>query len=251
MKVFLKGKRGKIRSVFFRIYVVSLVIVIAIALSYTVINLFVVGVTEGDICSADKYVSFCALEHTSNSQILGHKNFSPDAIIVLGCEVYPDKTPSPMLAERLDTAIAIYKSGDCKKLLMSGDHEGQYYDEVDCMREYALAQGVPSEDIFMDHAGLSTYETVYRAKAIFNIDSAIFVTQDYHLHRTLYIADELGIDAIGVRAEGGNYRWRISFTFRETLARVKDAMYCIVKPKPTFLGEEIDIHGNGEVTLGG
>ena len=108
-----------------------------------------------------------------------------DAALVLGCAVYNGK-PSPMLQDRLDTAIALYKEGKVSKLLMSGDHGKQYYDEVGTMKQYAIDQGVPSEDIFMDHAGFSTYESVYRAKEIFQCESIIVVTQQYHLYRALY-----------------------------------------------------------------
>ena len=103
-----------------------------------------------------------------------------DCIIVLGCGVWGDR-PTTLLSDRLDAAIALYKAGVAPKLLMSGDHGRRNYDEVNVTRQYALNKGVPSEDIFMDHAGFSTYETMYRAQDIFGITKAVVVTQEYHL----------------------------------------------------------------------
>ena len=103
-----------------------------------------------------------------------------DCILVLGCGLRPDGEPTQMLKDRLDEAVALYKQGMAPKLLMSGDHGRVQYDEVNKMKEYAMAQGIPSEDIFMDHAGFSTYESAYRAKEIFQVQSMIVVTQQYH-----------------------------------------------------------------------
>ena len=171
-----------------------------------------------------------------------------DCIIVLGCGVWGD-TPTPLLSDRLDAAIKLYEAGVAPKLLMSGDHGKTDYDEVSVMRKYALERGVPSEDIFMDHAGFSTYETMYRAKHIFGVEKAVVVTQKYHLYRALYEARAFGIDADGTIAEGHIYASQTLWEIRESLARVKDFFWCILKPRPTYGGEKIDIHGNGEATL--
>ncbi len=172
-----------------------------------------------------------------------------DCIIVLGCGVWGD-TPTMLLSDRLDAAIELYKAGVAPKLLMSGDHGRRDYDEVNVMRQYALDSGVPSEDIFMDHAGFSTYETMYRAKDIFGITKAVVVTQEYHLYRALYDASAFDIETVGAVATGhifaGQTRWEI----REALARVKDLIWCILKPEPTYRGDKIDIRGNGIVTAG-
>ena len=174
-----------------------------------------------------------------------------DCIIVLGCGVWGDE-PTPLLSDRIDAAIALYKAGVAPKILMSGDHGRDGYDEVSVMRNYAIERGVPSEDIFMDHAGFSTYETMYRASDIFGISHAVVVTQKYHLFRSLYDARAFGIDADGTEAVGHTFPKTnlLMWEGREVLARVKDVIWCIVKPDPTFLGDKIDITGNGEVTLG-
>lgn len=174
-----------------------------------------------------------------------------DCIIVLGCGVWGDE-PTPLLSDRIDAAIALYKAGVAPKILMSGDHGRDGYDEVSVMRNYAIERGVPSEDIFMDHAGFSTYETMYRASDIFGISHAVVVTQKYHLFRSLYDARAFGIDADGTEAVGHTFPKTnlLMWEGREVLARVKDVIWCIVKPDPTFKGDRIDITGNGEVTLG-
>jgi vancomycin permeability regulator SanA len=173
---------------------------------------------------------------------------SADCILILGCGVYADGTPSPMLADRLKTGIELYKKGAAPKIIMSGDHGRENYDEVNVMKQYAIESGVPSEDIFMDHAGFSTYESVYRAKEIFCIDSLIIVTQKYHLSRALYIADRFDLEAIGVSADLRSYSGQSMRDKREFIARNKDFLSCIFKPKPTFLGEEIPVNGNGDIT---
>ncbi|MBO4637162.1 MAG: YdcF family protein [Clostridiales bacterium] len=172
-----------------------------------------------------------------------------ECIIVLGCGVNGED-PSALLSDRLDAAVELYHSGAAPKILMSGDHGREDYDEVNVMRQYAIDRGVPSEDIFMDHAGFSTYETMYRAKNIFGIDSAVIVTQEYHLYRALYDASSLGIDSVGTIAVGHKFFKMPVWEAREVLARVKDVLWCIFKPAPTYMGDSIDISGNGEVTLG-
>ena len=172
-----------------------------------------------------------------------------DCILVLGCGVWGD-VPTTLLSDRLDAAIALYKAGVAPKLLMSGDHGRIDYDEVNVMRSYALERGVPSEDIFMDHAGFSTYETMVRAWDIFGVQSAVVVTQKYHLSRALYDAAAFDIEAVGVTATGHEFAGQTKWEIRELLARTKDFFWCIFKPDPTYLGEKIDIKGSGEVTLG-
>ncbi len=170
-----------------------------------------------------------------------------DCIIVLGCRVNSG-VPSAMLKDRLVRGIELYNLGVSGKLLMSGDHGQTEYDEVNTMKQYAVDAGVPSEDIFMDHAGFSTYESVYRAKKIFEADKVIIVTQGYHLYRALYIAKQLGIDAYGVAADERIYAGQSGRELREALARCKDFAAALFKVKPTYLGEAIPINGSGDVT---
>ena len=171
-----------------------------------------------------------------------------DCIVVLGCAVHDNGTPSHMLEDRLKRGVALYKAGAAPKLLMSGDHGTQGYDEVDAMKRYAVEAGIPSEDVFMDHAGFSTYETVYRAKEIFGAQKIIIVTQQYHLYRAMYIAQAMGMEVYGVASDYRQYSGQFARDVREVLARVKDFGMTIFWPKPTYLGEAIPISGNGELT---
>lgn len=175
-------------------------------------------------------------------------NENADCILVLGAGVYSDGTPTPMLKDRLDRGIQLYKLKLAPKILLSGDNGQAEYNEVAVMLSYALEQGIPEEDIFLDHAGFSTYESMYRAKAIFNVKKALVVTQKYHEFRALYIGKRLGLDVIGISANDTSYSGNIYREIREVLAREKDFFQCIFKPEPTYLGDTIDINGNGQIT---
>ena len=171
-----------------------------------------------------------------------------DCIVVLGCQVREDGSLSHMLRDRLLTALEVYEAGAAPKLLMSGDHGQKEYDEVNAMKSFAMENGIPSENIFMDHAGFSTYETVYRAKEIFGADKVVIVTQEYHLYRALYIAERMDMEAWGVAADRNRYAGQTQRDIREILARCKDFVMCIFKPEPTYLGETIPVSGNGDLT---
>lgn len=172
-----------------------------------------------------------------------------DCIMVLGCGVR-GSSPSPLLADRLQRGVEVFQLGAAPKILMSGDHGQKDYDEVNVMKQYALDAGISETDIFMDHAGFSTYESMYRAKEIFGIDKMIIVTQSYHLSRAVYIANNLGIEAYGVASDYQTFSGQFERDAREVLARVKDLFTTILKPKPTYLGEFIPISGDGTVTNG-
>lgn len=170
-----------------------------------------------------------------------------DCVLVLGCGVWGD-TPSHMLEDRLLEGISLCQSGASKKLLMSGDHGREGYDEVNVMKKFAVDRGIPSEDVFMDHAGFSTYESMYRAKEIFKAEKILIVTQDYHLYRAIYDARALGLEAYGVASNPRSYGGQLYRDIREILARNKDFIYSIIKPEPTYLGEAIPVQGNGNLT---
>ena len=170
-----------------------------------------------------------------------------DCILVLGAGIWGDK-PSPMLEDRLLQGITLYNNQTSSKIIMSGDHGRAEYDEVNIMKNYAIERGVKSEDIFMDHAGFSTYESIYRAKAIFKAKRIVIVTQKYHLYRALYIAKQLDLEVYGVGADPRQYVGATYREIREILARDKDFIKCIFKPEPTYLGETIPVSGNGDVT---
>ena len=171
-----------------------------------------------------------------------------DCILVLGCLVKSNGVPSDMLHDRLSVGVELYDSGASDKLLMSGDHSRTDYNEVGAMKDFATSAGIPSKDVFMDHAGFSTYESIYRAKEIFEAEKIIIVTQKYHLYRALYIADKLGIDAYGVSADLRGYRNQFFREVREILARLKDLAFTVTRPEPTYLGEKIPLDGNGDLT---
>ena len=203
--------------------------ILVIALAYFTFNAIVVLSASSHITVADECEeSVCA--------------------IVLGAGVRSDGSPTWMLRDRLDMAISLYEDGKVDKILMSGDHHTVSYDEVNNMKQYAIDAGVPSEDIFMDHAGLCTYDTMNRAKNIFCLEKAIIVTQEYHLYRALYIAEKLGLEAYGVASDYRNYSGQTSRDVREVLARVKDFGTSLFKPEPTYLGDAIPISGNGNLT---
>ena len=178
--------------------VLKLILIFIILL--VIINLYVILTTKKRIIK------------TSNIE---DKDF--DCIVVLGAGIKNNK-PSPMLEDRLLTAIELYNNKVAPKILVSGDHEYKDYDEVNVMKNYLIENGIPSEDIFMDHAGLSSYDSIYRTKKIFKADKVIIVTQKYHLYRSLYIAKSVDLNAYGVSAES------------------------------TYLGEIIPIKGNGNRT---
>ena len=201
--------------------------------------LSIIGINLGVTLSADKWI-LTQQEAGMLSDV--------DCILVLGCYVYEDGTPSHMLEDRLKQGVALSQDGASGKLLMSGDHGQTSYDEVAAMKLFAMNQGIASEDIFMDHAGFSTYESMYRAKDIFQADKVIIVTQQYHLYRAVYIARSLGIEAYGVAADYRTYSGQFVRDVREVLARVKDFVVCVFKPEPTFRGDAIPIFGDGNIT---
>ena len=170
-----------------------------------------------------------------------------DCILVLGAGIRKNQ-PSPMLEDRLLTAIELYQAGVSSKIIVSGDHENSNYDEVNVMKNYLKDKGIPSEDIFMDHAGLSTYDSIYRVKKIFKANDVVIVTQKYHLYRSLYIARNLNVNAVGISATKKEYAHQAKRDVREVFARIKDFFKCILRPDPTYLGEVIPVNGNGDKT---
>ena len=171
-----------------------------------------------------------------------------DCILVLGCGVWDDGTPSHMLEDRLRRSVELYELGVSEKMLMTGDHGRENYDEVNTMKKFAVKYGIPSENVFMDHAGFSTYESMYRAKEIFQAKKIVIITQGYHLYRAIYIAQQLGLEAYGVASDYRSYAGQSAREFREVLARVKDFGTCLFKHEPTYLGDVIPIWGDGNLT---
>ncbi len=192
----------------FKITLICLLIIVIIVMS---INFFVI--------------------YSTNNKIINIENIKKnkyDAILVLGASVKGDE-PSPMLEERIKTAIELYNDGYADKIIMSGDNSTVYYDEVTVMKNYAVSAGIPEEIIYLDHAGLSTYESVSRAKEKFDINSVIIVSQKYHLHRAIYVANDIDLEVIGVSSDGDDYEGQFFREIREIGARNKDFFLSIIK----------------------
>ena len=204
-----------------------------------------IGITS--ILGIDIYVRNQSKDYILDS-IDASKLEDVDAILVLGCQVKESGYPSAMLRDRLNRSIELYDLAASNKIIMSGDHGRNEYDEVNTMKQFAMDAGIPSSDIFMDHAGFSTYESMYRAKEIFGVEKIIIVTQEYHLYRAIYDAKTLGIEAYGVSSDYFRYSGQLYRDIREVLARVKDFGYTLIKPEPTFLGDSIPINGDGNIT---
>ena len=183
--------------------------------------------------------------------IVATESLSPDAdydcILVLGAGVRDDGSPSDMLYDRVSVSAEVYAALGDTPILMSGDHTGDY-NEVGVMKSLATELGVPSEDIFLDHEGYSTYESLYRAKAVFGAKKIIIITQEYHLHRALYIARELGMEAMGVSADLRPYRLQGRYNAREHLARFKDFFTAAKGDYDGHLDPPVDLNGDGNLT---
>lgn len=168
-----------------------------------------------------------------------------DCIAVLGAHVREDGSPSLMLEKRLDMAINLYENGTSGKMLMTGDHGQHEYDEVNNMMNYVLANSdISKENVFLDHAGFSTYESAYRAKEVFRVEKAVFITQQYHLYRAVYNARKCGIEAYGVASDNHSWPGMLYYKFRESLAIFKDFWCCLLGVEPTYLGEAIPVYGS-------
>lgn len=206
-------------------------VALAIVAVFAVTNVVTIVGSKGSIVSADE---------ASIS--------SADAIVVLGASVFADGTPSGILQDRLDDGIALYFAGVAPKLIMSGDNGTESYNEVRVMKQYAIAQGVPSEDIFCDHAGFSTYESMYRAKHVFGCQRIVVATQTYHLYRALWSAKSLGMQATGVPSDYHEYQKQLQYDIREVPARTKDFFKALFRMPSTYVGDAISLDQDGDVT---
>lgn len=222
MKKLFKNK------IFKRITATVLSLILLVGIAVAGINIYMVSSVDEYILTMDE---------------VGEYDF--DCVMVMGAGIWGTQ-PSPMLQERLDFGNEVYFTGCTERILMTGDHAREEYDEVNIMKDCAIEAGVPADNVFMDHAGLSTYESMYRARDVFQVEKMVIVTQKYHLYRAVYDARKLGIDAYGVAADKMQYGFYNNM--REWLARVKDFIYCIVQPEPTYLGEAIPISASGSLT---
>ncbi len=193
-------------------------------------------------------LSICLyVEATGKAYLITAENApATDAILILGARVYSNGTPSPLLQDRLDYGYTLYAANKANRIIVSGDHGRKDYDEVNAMKNYLLAKGVPQEHIFLDHAGFNTYDSLYRAKEIFGVKSLIVCTQEFHMPRALYIGRRLGLEAYGYAApDKASYHMAYN-NFREKLAQVKAFLETdILHRKPKYLGNVIPIQGSG------
>jgi len=214
--------------------IISLIILLVVGVLSTIfINLYMVVSTKKMILNIDD------VKDLNNI----------DAILVLGCKAYSDR-PSEMLEMRLLKSLEVYNVLGTK-LLLSGDHGRINYDEVNIMKDYLVSMGIVEKDIFLDHAGFSTYDSIYRAKYVFNARKIVIVTQKYHLPRALYLAKCLGIDAVGICADDIPYKGiMLKNEIREILSRDKNFFKGIIKPKSKYVGDVISLKGDGSITNG-
>jgi vancomycin permeability regulator SanA len=208
-------------------------VILLCALTVVVTNIIVLSSVQDLIITEEEAALLGAAEGADR----------PQCIEVLGAAVHAGK-PSAMLRDRLNRGLELYRDGAADILLFSGDNGRQEYNEVEAMRRYAIENsepyGITEDSIYLDYAGFSTYESMYRLKAVFGVDNAIIVTQKYHLYRALYTAKKLGIEVHGVYAqprESGQFARDI----REVLARTKDFFYVLFDVQPTYLGDPVEL----------
>lgn len=209
------------------------IIVILISLIIMIVVLFI---------GLDVFVKYSVKD---NIDVPVNKNM--DAILVLGCAVWGEK-PSPMLQDRLDKAIELYNDGYSEKIIMSGDKTGDDHSEVNTMKKYAIEHGVDSNHIYLDYYGVSTYDSIYRAKHVFNVNNVIVVTQPYHLYRAVYIGLTKDMNIYGVSSLGNDYSGQFKRDVREFLARPKDCIKCVINPTAEYYEDSIEINENGDLT---
>ena len=179
------------------------------------------------LCCSLPFILSAVVVNTTKKQIT---EVTPEdgyeTALILGAKVHAGGRLSDMLRDRMDAGIALYRAGTVKTLLLSGDDSGEW-GEVTAMKAYALQNGIPEEAVLTDGEGYSTYESVCRAADVFGIEKLVLVTQEYHLHRALYIANDLGLDAVGVSATLHYYSGQFYRDVREILARDKDFVLCL------------------------
>lgn len=193
--------------------IILITIMTIIVLSPLLINLYVILNTTSNIIIKEEYQQLKAVDY----------------ILVLGASVRRER-PSPMLEDRLKKAIELYNINTQNKILVTGDHTKEDYDEVTIMKNYLLENNIPEEKIIMDPAGVSTYDSIFRVQKQLKAKKIIIVSQKYHLYRALYIANSLGIEAYGVPADDIKYKGATYREVREILARNKDFIKSIIKP---------------------
>lgn len=232
-----------------RILIKCVLIIVCIALLGVMVSIFINYAVKNDT-KDDIIYTATDYEEIKKSVVDEMLEFGPECIIVLGAGIKDSETPTPMLQDRLDLGIELYKKGVAPKLLLSGDNGQVEHNEIHVMLSYAKEAGVPEEDIFCDHAGFSTYDSMYRAESIFGVKKAIVVTQTYHEYRALYVGKKLGLEVKGAASDQESYKGQSLRDFREFLARNKDFFKVMVRANSQLGGEEIPISGSGLISHG-
>lgn len=213
----------------------ALALLLCAVAAVAVANIVTVGATRGQVGTVASLADEFAGEPA-------------DAVVALGASVYADGTPSDILADRLEVAVDLYKAGAARAIIVSGDNRDSHYNESDAMKAYCVALGVPSEDVYVDHGGNTTYESMYRARHVFGAERIIVATQAYHLYRAMFTADCLGMDAWGVACDKGAYDDQTAYSLREVMARTKD-FYAALLRLPVNVGDEtVSLEASGDLT---
>jgi len=208
----------------------SIALSLLILVLITVINLLIVSKSRGYI--------YADIQKIPNAY----------TAIVLGALVSNNGQPSDFLKDRMDVAIELYKNKKIKRFLLSGDHGRVDYDEVNAMKNYLISKGIDTKDIFLDHAGFDTYNSMTRAKEIFRINDAIVVSQEFHLSRAVYLARSKGITAYGIKADKRKYTSIKRLRIREVFANVKAFIEVLINKRPHFSGNQIPITGDSRLS---
>ncbi|MCM1363776.1 MAG: YdcF family protein [Faecalibacterium sp.] len=200
-------KHGKMKKILLSI----IIAIIAVGIYALSVNFYIIGSAKSKIMTAEETAQLGDI----------------DCVLVLGCGVKADGTPSHMLYERLKTGADVFEKSNSKTLLLTGDNSGERYNELAVMKSESIKNGVDEADMTIDDFGFSTYESLYNAKTKYNVKRIIIITQSYHMPRALYIAKTLGIEAYGVNAWLPLYPAQVIWSTREVLARNKDFLKCI------------------------
>lgn len=204
---------------------IGVVMALLVALVYLIIRL-----------GTDSYI-------TKNEEKLPHVRTA----IVLGAGVLKGGELSEILKDRMDTTVGLYEKGLIDVILVTGDDGSSLYNEVNPSRDYLMSKNVPSEAIFLDHAGFDTYSSMYRAREVFLVNKAIIVTQSFHLPRAVFIARKLGIEAYGIPSDQHTYS--VKNNIREFLANIKAVVDIMYNRVPKYLGDEIPITGSSAESI--
>lgn len=200
-----------------------------------VANIATIAATRGNVCTVARAAEML-------------EDRPADAVVVLGASVYPDGTPSDILADRLEVAVDLYREGAVRAIIVSGDNRSSHYNESDAMKAFCVEAGVPSKNVYVDHGGVGTYESVYRARHVFGAERVIVATQAYHLYRAMFAAECLGMETWGVACDKGAYDNQQMYSAREVAARTKDFYASLLHLPVNTAGETVSLDDSGDLT---